>query len=122
MAILLLMAANHTLMRHQHLFDDEETEPTPPFRKVIPNSEVKFTPASGTGGATYDNTTTDAPTSITYTDAECERLAKEREEQEREKASKAKSVEIPAEPREEEKEKEEGPRKHTVTRPHKFGG
>lgn len=120
MAILLLMAANHTMMRHQHLFDDEETEPTPPFRKVIPNSEVKFTPASGTGGSTYDNTTTDAQSPITYTDAECERLAEEREEQEREKANKAKSVEIPAEPIEE--EKEEGPRKHTATRPHKFGG
>jgi hypothetical protein len=116
MAILLLMAANHTLMRHQHLFDDEETEPTPPFRKVIPNAEVKFTPSEDTLNDRGSNQ---------YADPECERLAEEREEreeQEREKASKAKSVEIPAEPREEEKEKEEGPRKHTVTRPHKFGG
>jgi hypothetical protein len=116
MAILLLMAANHTLMRHQHLFDDEETEPTPPFRKVIPNAEVKFTPSEDTLNDRGSNQ---------YADPECERLAEEREEreeQEREKASKAKSVEIPAEPREEEKEKEEGPRKHTATRPHKFGG
>ena len=105
-----------SLRRHQHLFDDEETEPTPPFRKVIPNAEVKFTPSEDTLNDRGSNQ---------YADPECERLAEEREEREereREKASKAKSVEIPAEPREEEKEKEEGPRKHTVTRPHKFGG
>ena len=105
MAILLLMAANHTLMRHQHLFDDEEDEPAPPFtpRKVIPNAEVKFT------------TSTDAETPITNTDVECERLQEEREEIEREKAEKAKAVEIPAEPI------EDGPRKHPTSRPHKFG-
>lgn len=101
MAIMLLMAGNYTLMRHQHLFDDEgDDEPEPPKqKKIIPNAEVKFT--------------------STRTDVESERLAEERKEIEREKASKAKSVEIPAEPIEE--EKEEGPRKHTATRSHKFG-
>ena len=109
MAIMLLMAGNYTLMRHQHLFDDEGDDlPTPPFRKVIPNAEVSFTPS-------------EEPKE--FTDPECERLKEEREEMEREKADKAKSVEIPAEPIEEEKvEEEKGPRKHTVTRPHKFGG
>jgi hypothetical protein len=95
MAILLLMAANHTLMRHQHLFDDDETEPTPPFRKVIPNAEVKFTPSEDTlndrGSDEYANPKE-------FHDVESERLKEEREEMEREKADKAKSVEIPAEP------------------------
>jgi hypothetical protein len=111
MAILLLMAANHTLMRHQHLFDDEETEPTPPFRKVIPNAEVSFTPSTGTEA-------NDEPAPAPKVDTECERLREEREEMAREKADKAKSVEIPAEPEESE---EDSPRKHTATRPHKFG-
>ena len=95
MAILLLMAANHTLMRHQHLFDDDETDPTPPFRKVIPNAEVKFTPSEDTlndrGSDEYANPKE-------FHDVESERLKEEREEMEREKADKAKSVEIPAEP------------------------
>ena len=112
MAILLLMAANHTLMRHQHLFDDDETEPEPPFkpRKIIPNAEVSFTPSE-------EPQANDEP--VVREDAECERLQEEREEMEREKAEKAKAVEIPAEPIEE--PKEDGPRKHPTSRPHKFG-
>jgi hypothetical protein len=112
MAILLLMAANHTLMRHQHLFDDEETGPEPPFRKVIPNAEVKFTPNEDTlndrGSEEYANPKD-------FDDVECKRLQEEREEIARGKADKAKAIEIPAEP------EEEGPRKHTTTRPNKFG-
>lgn len=93
MAILLIMAANHTLMRHQHLFDDEETEPTPPFRKVIPNAEVKFTPSEDTLNDRGSDEYANPPE---FNDTECERLKEEREELE--KANKAKSVEIPAEP------------------------
>jgi len=114
MAILLLMAANHTLMRHQHLFDDEETDPTPPFapRKVVPNAEVQFTPSEDT---TNDRGSDQYANPKDYNDPECERLEEEREEIAREKANKAKAVEIPAEPTTDE------PRKHTATRSHKFG-
>lgn len=46
MAVWLLMAANYTLMRHQHLFDDEETPPpAPKARKIVPNAKTEFVSA-----------------------------------------------------------------------------
>ena len=96
MAILLLMAGNYTLMGRVGAEPTPPTPSKPKPRKIIPNSEVTFTPKS---------------------DPEAERLQAEREEIERATADKAKSVDIPAEPTEEEK----SPRKHTTTRSHKFG-
>lgn len=71
MAIILLMAANYTLMRHQHLFDDEgelpEEGPPPPApeskaKKIVPNADAAFVPAPRE-----------------FKDVECERLQEERE-------------------------------------------
>jgi len=49
MAIMLLMAGNYTLMRHQHLFDDDGDDDTPPeppkFKKITPNAKTEFVPA-----------------------------------------------------------------------------
>lgn len=60
MAIWLLMAANHTLMRHQHMWGDEDdNEPPPAPKKIVPNAKTEFVPAS---------------------DPEAERLAEERNE------------------------------------------
>ena len=46
MAIILLMAANYTLMRHQHLLDDTDDDSTPPPapKKIIPNAATEFVP------------------------------------------------------------------------------
>ena len=52
MAIWLLMAANHTLMRHQHMWGDEddphtpEPPPAPKAKKIVPNASAEFVPSN----------------------------------------------------------------------------
>jgi hypothetical protein len=52
MAIWLLMAANHVLLRNQHMWGDEddphtpEPPPAPKAKKIVPNADAEFVPAS----------------------------------------------------------------------------
>jgi len=86
MAIMLLMAGNYTLMRHQHFFDDEGDDllkpstPQAPQKKVTPNADMEFVPA----------------------EVIAEVIAEELDKKENraESDGKAKSIEIPAEPHE----------------------
>ena len=67
MAIWLLMAANHTLIRHQHMWGDEDDphNPTPPTpKKIVPNADADFVPAQPQE----------------FKDTECERVAEEKAE------------------------------------------
>ena len=51
MAIWLLMAANHVLLRNQHMWGDEDDphNPTPPpepkAMKIVPNADTKYVPS-----------------------------------------------------------------------------
>lgn len=71
MAIWLLMAANHVLLRNQHMWGDEddphtpEPPPAPKAKKIVPNADAEFVPAS---------------------DPEAERIAEEKAEMQKGKA------------------------------------
>ena len=106
MAIWLLMAANHVLLRNQHMWGDEDDphtpEPNTKSKKIVPNAKTEFVPAE-----------TIAEVMSETVEAAIEEIKKPAQ-----KHSKAKAADVPAEPTEEKIE----PHGHGVYSPHNFKG